>query len=62
MEVETVEKNAAAIEENLRRVFTNHERHFWRDRGETEPLPPLRWVLEEEGVPVSMMSVCGYRL
>ncbi|XP_043199257.1 tyrosine--tRNA ligase, mitochondrial-like isoform X2 [Amphibalanus amphitrite] len=42
MEVETVEKNASAIEENLRRVFSNHERYFWRERGETDPLPPLR--------------------
>ena len=42
MEAETVERNVTGIEENVRRVFTNHERHFWRDRGEEDPLPPLR--------------------
>jgi len=64
LEQETLEKNVTGIEENLRRVFTNHERHLWS--GEADPLPPLTvvnnldWYAEYSLV--DFLAIVGRRL
>ncbi|XP_037093566.1 tyrosine--tRNA ligase, mitochondrial-like [Pollicipes pollicipes] len=66
LDPETTERNVAAIEENVRRVFTNHERHFWTEHGHTDPLTPLRvlnnadWYSEYSLV--DFLSIIGRRL
>ena len=36
-----VQSNAASIKDSLERIFTNHERYFWK---ESKPLPQIRLV------------------
>lgn len=38
---QTIQTNAAGIMENLHRIFTNHEKHFWKQEKELKPLKLL---------------------